>query len=39
MTAEIVSGDERITIASEIINNSKQLAPLQSIFMQMEAST
>jgi hypothetical protein len=36
---EIVSGDEGITIASEIINHSQQLTPLQSIFLQMEAST
>jgi len=39
MIAEIVSGDERITIASEIINHSQQLAPLQSIFLQTEVST
>jgi hypothetical protein len=37
--AEIVSEDEGITIACEIINHSQQLAPLQSIFLQMEAST
>ena len=39
MIAEIVSGDEGITIASEIINHSQQLTPLRSIFLQMEAST
>jgi len=38
MIAEIISRDEGITIASEIINHSQQLAPLQSIFLQMEAS-
>jgi hypothetical protein len=39
MIAEIVSGDEGITIASEIRNHSQQLTPLHSIFLQTEAST
>jgi len=39
MIAEIVSGDEGITIATEIINHSQQLAPWQSIFLQTEALT
>jgi hypothetical protein len=39
MIAEIVSGDEGITVGSEIKNHSQQLTPLQSIFLQTEAST